>query len=644
MGVKHFTSSSTVDTLLEPMVSPIGEKCSSFPPVLNASSPTVVNGEWENHYRHEILNNRWYRLIDRVFGCFASASNDSFVEEFHYTVISCDLLNDSHPLRLPKVSAHGLLPTKMEKKSNGIRIKTFPYMTSILLVRRILNLLKSKNGCKRKIVIGLLITLYLTFQQEAYRLLFQRQNALKILNAMLRSLQKLRLLQHNFLAAHKEISNRNDGKVSHFVKDLLNSSLDLIYYSMLSFTEKLLPISDTSELSKYCEIYDATLPELYYRLTEPAHDVESRWSRLKLMTSLMLCCLLSQNHNDNGDTFSFNSEIRNFLGKLFPHYDHDYNFRQKSSINESSRLTLITTNMQHLQNLTASITLSMLRHTELINNCHRSIPNARSLKRYSKFYLPPEHKPVPSSQKVSTTLQNLRELEKLLISTNEETAETDDSVNKLVRQRLVDLSSMWKNNHDDVETASNSKKNRISITKFGNRGLSLDVLQNPTKSTTRCGGPHLQLPPKLDNQISFTAVDDAQSDIELDSDNELQRIETTNIGYDEEIINNNKRLRSSDKTLIDNRIAKFKSLSDEELKRKLNEGISKFAQENKQGRQKLRNQKSFELLRKPNSNEFMSVHGALRQISSASEVTLNNSFSTEETIPMYYELQRILDK
>ncbi|CAR25758.1 hypothetical protein ZYGR_0A03270 [Zygosaccharomyces rouxii] len=640
MGVDHLTSS--VDTLLEKsMLSPIGWKCENFQSNIHPSAPTVVNGgEWE--YQFEIPN-KWNQLIDRVFSRLPSVANEHFLEEFHYTVVSSDLLNASNPWRLSKMSTSGLLPTIIPDKSKTIRIRNFPYMTTILHVRKILNRLKFSNGSRRRVVITLLIALYLTYQQEFHKMQSSRQNALSILKSMLDSLQRLTVLQHNYFAAHKEISNQcGSDRIGLVVTDLLGSSLDLLFYSMTNATQDLLTISNSSELSKYCGIYGVPLSELYYRLTEPANDMESRWTRLKVMRSFMLCCLLSQNHSGGrvGNNSTCDLEMCNFLRKIFP----NYNLTQNSLINQSNRWKLITTNMQQLQNLTVSMTASMLRHTELINNHRNSVPNARSVKRYSKFYLPPEDKKSSSQGpiRLSTTLHGLRELEKLLIVTNEETTTTDSTI-ELVRQRLIDLLALWQTDDND-EVVSQGRKNGISKTKFGNRGLSLDVVQNPRESIIKCGGPHLNLSPKLKDHVVFTPVDETQSDIEQDSDYELQKTAATETSNDEEAVNSKKTLRSSDKTLIDQRIAKFQSLSDDELRLKLEEGISKFAQENKKGRQKLRSQKSFELLRKPHNKEFMSVQGALRQISSASEITLNNTFSTEETIPMYYELQKILDK
>lgn len=639
MGLDHLTSS--VDTLLEnSMLSPIGWRRENFQPILHASSPTVINdSEWEYQLENP---NKWYQLIDGVFSQLPFAANEHFLEEFHYTVVSSDLLNASNSWRLSKMPTGGLLPKIAQVGPRIVRVRNFPYMTTLLHVRKILNRLKFSSGAKKRVVITLLITLHLTYQQELYKLQSLSRNALSTLKSLLDSLQRLTILQHNYFAAHREISNQSGcDRIGIVVRDLLGSGLDLLFYSMTNVVQDLLSISNSSELSKYCEIYDVPLSELYYRLTEPANDMESRWARLKVIRSFMLCCLLSQNHFGSGvgNNSTCDLEICNFLRKVFP----NYNLTQNSLINQSNRMKLLTTNMQQLQNLTISMTVSMLRHTELINNRRNSVSNARSTKRYSKFYLPPEDKRLSSQSPIclSTTLNGLRELEKLLIVTNGDTT-TSDSTIALVRQKLTDLLALWKND-DSGENVNQGRKNGVSKTKFGNRGLSLDVVQNPRESVIKCGGPHLDLP-KLNDQVAFTAVEDTQSDVELDSDYELQRTAATETSNDEEAVNTRKRLRSSDKTLIDQRIAKFKSLSDEELRLKLEEGISKFAQENKKGRQQLRSQKSFELLRKPQNNEFMSVQGALRQISSASEITLNNTFSTEETIPMYYELQKILDR
>lgn len=640
MGVDHLTSS--VDTLLEKsMLSPTGWKRETFPPAVPATSPTAANGGgWEHQFK---IPNKWYQLINGVFNRVPFVANEHFLEEFHYAIVSSDLLNASNPWIFSKVSATGLLPTILQPNSKTVCARDFPYLTTILSIRKIFGSIKFRSGTKRRIIVTLLIALHLTYQREFYKLQSLRHDTLSALKAMLDSLQRLTILQHNFFAAHKETSSQNEGdRISLIVADLLGSSLDLLFYSMTNIAQDLLSISNCSELSKYCKIYDVPLSELYYRIMEPARDMESRWCRLKVMRNFMLCCLLSQNHfgGNLANNYADNLEMYNFLHKIFP----NVNITKNSLFDQSNRLKLLTTNMHQLQNLAASITLSMLRQTELINNRSNSMPNARSIKRYSKFYLTPDDRQLLSqgSNKSSTTLNGLRELEKLLIVTNEETT-TRDSTTALVKGKLTDLLALWKTEDNDGHVC-HGRKNGISKTKFGNRGLSLDVVQNPRESIVKCGRPHSGLPPKLSDKVVFTAVEDTQSDVELDFENELQKTAAIEPSNYEKAASTQKRLRSSDKTLIDQRIAKFKSLSDEELRLKLEEGISKFAQENKKGRQKLRSQKSFELLRKPHSNDFMSVQGALRQISSASEITLNNTFSTEETIPMYYELQKILGK
>lgn len=90
---------------------------------------------------------------------------------------------------------------------------------------------------------------------------------------------------------------------------------------------------------------------------------------------------------------------------------------------------------------------------------------------------------------------------------------------------------------------------------------------------------------------------------------------------------------------------KFRKLTDEELRNKLDERIMRFAMENKRGKEMLRTQKSFELLssslRKQHATQ---QHDHKEAQESGSRPFYNRTFTSEESIPVLYELKKLLEK
>lgn len=686
-GAKPFTSS--VETLLEDHT-PLPRlcyQCGKMSPSWtdsHASSPTVVNERYEMPLPNGAVTDFWTATVRKVFHELPYASSDRFLERFHYTVISSDLLGDLNRWRISdtitspdqqggdwcslpsnSMSAHisslSCWPTHKNLQTTSaskLCLKgNFDYLSTLSYVRKTLKLLKDVKGSRRRILTVILTVLRLTFQQEYLKAQFTKRRALASLKSILDSLQSLSILHHKYFVASKGVCEQSSPRIYGTVQDLLVSSLDLLYYSMEKATQQLLSVCDTSELAKYCGIYDVALPELFYRLTEPAIDVESRLSRVRILRKLMLCCLLSQNQN-HGRTVC-DLPMCNLLRKIFPSQTWT------ARIGELERLRLVTCNLQKLRALTSSLITSLVQYTEIFGRHSSLMEEGHREKRYSRIYSPSNNdesskkilNATVSPTKLSMTLHGLRDLEKLLLVSNGDLT-VNDCTSNIVRERLADLLQIWQESVSIPEIQRQEK--RPSLYKFGNRGLSLDVLKNPVEFNFACGGPQA---PKLDDQVDITNVDDddAQSDLELDSDYEVFRTEATDMNSDEEEdINENhtednevsaeptRKLRSSEKTFIDTQTERYRGFTDDELRKKLAEGILKFAEENRQGRRKLRTQKSFELLRQHKSNDWTTL-GAVRQISSASELTLkssilNHKISTEETIPIFYELQELMDK
>lgn len=640
-------------------------------------SPTVVNSDsferpevLENDKRSMIKIQFWDQLIGKVFNELPFCTNDQFMEEFQYAVISSDFLNGfrfSFALKESIMDFHkrsetlGInsfltIPTKYGRlKASSVNkfylLRTFDYFSTIFLAYKVLrSLQRLKRGSykSRRIVATILIVLYLAIQQEFFHTQYTKYKALITLKSVLASLKKLSSLLYKYHIRFKELivykplasafSKGGPENVLAMVKDLLTSNLDLLYYKLKIVTQDLLALSDTAELAKYCELYNLEISDLFHYLNEPATEVEDKAKRVHILKKFMLCCLLSLNSSTNSCDLSMHSS----LSKIFPNYHCES--CQSNYINELDKFKGVTTSLEQLNDSTLSLTSSLINYKSLLHSTGESPPNSNEKIECETdaFYSYDLHSSLKTPQ-LSMTLHALRQLENTLIASTQE--EISDETKEMLIDNLQNILKVWQNDN----TLKHCKKQ--TPIKASSHGFSLDILkrtQSPAVCKADCRGP-------LRNEIEFRDIEEAQSDIESDLDIEQYKNDIDGgICYENAHFSH---CRGSNegfhRTSMVTEKNKFQELTDEELRCKLNEGIFKFAVENKQGRDKLRTQKSFELLRKVKNSEDSMRHSK-RQISTCDgELTCHSKsrplfktkmkFSSEETIPVLYELKELIE-
>lgn len=640
-------------------------------------SPTVVNSDsferpevLEKDKRNMINIPFWDQVIGRVFNELPFCTNDQFLEEFQYAVISSDFLNgfrfsfalkesimDFHKRsEALGISSFSTFPTKYGRlKASSVNkfylVRTFDYFSTIFLaykVLRSLHRLKCGKYKSRRIVATLLIALYLAIQQEYFHTQYTKYKALITLKTVLASLKILSSLLYKYHIRFKELiiykplasaySKRGSENVLSMVKDLLTSNLDLLYYKLKIVTQDLLALSDTTELAKYCEIYNLEISDLFHYLNEPATEVEDKAKRVHILKKFMLCCLLSLNSSTNSCDLSMHSS----LSKIFPNYHCES--CQSNYINEVDKFKSVTNSLEQLNDSALSLTSSLIDYKSLLHSTGESPPNSNEkIECETDAFYSYDLQPSLKTPQLSMTLHALRQLENTLIASTQE--EITNEVKELLIDNLQNILKMWQNDN----TLKHGK--RQTPIKSSSHGFSLDIIkrtQLPAVCKTDDRGP-------LRSEIEFRDIEEAQSDIESDMDIEQYKHDTDmEICYENAQLDHYRRLNEGfQRTSIVTEKNKFQELSDEELRCKLNEGILKFAVENKQGRDKLRTQKSFELLRKVKNSED-SIRNIKRQIStcdggrtchSKSRPLFNTKtkFSSEETIPMLYELKELIE-
>lgn len=637
--------------------------------ILHDYSPTIVNSETftKNSVTPETVKTsqrvaNWDRFVNDIFNELPFESRDQFLEEFQYAVISSGCLNDISRNVLPcslkksimdfhnksqtftKAPSTLTIPTKYGRlkicgTSKFYLVKTLDYLRTLLLSHRVLRFLrrtKPKNlKSTKKIVSVLLMAVYLAIQQEFFNTQYTKYKTLVTLKEMLKNLQKFNALLSKYHLRFKELaihepfgseSGSDNTYVLSNIKELLSSTLDLSFHNIKRITTNLFALSNTTTLAKYCEIYGLHNSDLVYYFNHPANDIEAKAKRFHVLKKFMLCCLLSLNHSNS----QADLPMLNPLSNIFPNFDCTFN--ELEYFTDSDRLKSVNENLCELKFSIETLTSSLVSHrsilysTEGTSSSSSTPPTHRLLQNNSQdVILDGRHK----SHQISMTLNTIKQLEDVLHDSFHK--ELSIETKAFVTTNLERLLDYWQ------KKSHVNKPERHSPIIPSNRGFSLDVLQPATARTSIETSTYKKV--YLNSDIDFRSVDETQSDIELDSDKEGL---TDDGNYDRQ-----------ETTEECNANHKFKGLSDEELRSKLNEGILKFAVENNQGRERLRTQKSFELLRrvtqKKNSPQYGCRHSSSCNPSDKTKNTVKSrspyttQFSSEESIPVLYELKELLE-
>lgn len=628
---------------------------------LHDYSPTVVGSESFDKFdlgeKTQVVD-FWTGIIEGIFKDLCYDNDGQFHEEFQYVVISSDFLNDPEGFRFSFTGKKSIMdfhkssqvrkpwttiPTKYGRLTVSLPSKfllrrTFNYSETILLVLRVLrglNRLKRVNERSGRIVATLLIVTYLAIQQNNFHAQYTRYKALLVLKAMLTALQELSALSHMYQIKLKELriykplttSIPNCGLDTTISKigDLLSSCLDLLFYRLKVVIQHLIHLCSTASLAKYCDIYNLEMSDLFHYFSAVAIEVEEKVKRVHIAKKFMLCTLLSFDY----DSEAYDTSMGNFLSKAFP--DYDYNSELMPNIDIISKYTIVTENIQNLKELVVQLTSSLKNHKSVLFATGETPPESvSSLDDQYNVNGPCKNR------QLYITLHSLRKLENTLIAS--ENDEISPAVRKTVRVQLKQLLSMWQS-HD-----TNKADKRLTSIPSPNPGFSLDVLKRRSSQFTNRLSDEEK--PRLRGKVSFEQVDETHSDIEYDFNFENREQKIVFEAGNDSIHPEYTAKAGLDATQKDQQL---RGLSDEELRRKLDERISKFAVENRKGRDKLRTQKSFELLKQQKGKSTVKLHRQTSIMSDGfapddkSRSPHQPKLSSEDSIPVLYELEELLE-
>lgn len=583
-------------------------------------------------------------LASRIFQ-EAPFSTENFVEEFQYTIIASQLLTDClrprwvppksqksmldfhSGLKGPKIPHARSVPTKYGKltatERQFVLRKTVPFLPTLMFSRQCFGIMVRSNspkGSKRRIFAALATAVYLALQQELFYSQYVKHSTLLSLRSVIEQLQGLDKLLHRLHMRYKELTiykpitliqaTQTSSSDLSVIRDVLSSSLDLMFYEMKRITGNILPLLRNQDLTKYCEIYAVNLVDVFYAVNEEAGEVGEKAARTHTLKKFVLCCLLSIDHGPGFGSDEKQPESTVGLFKAFALH------KRAGPILESKKFATVLTSLKELNELLANVSL-YLKH----NRPHGMDPALQTHERRDSQDV--KH----SSFCTSATLNMLKELQKTLIGSSNEKEEELASV---VIKKLEEISKLWikQNAQKNIINRQNerSKKERHFS------GLQLNVVQSPTaESHERHLEERFDAASKIDlnSAIEFKTIHGSQSDLDLESDEDF------NATITEEIYVANSE--GEQREVSENK-ACLSKLTDEELRNRLNERIMSLARENRQGKDELRTKKSFGLLGHDRSHKESSDGGSV-----GSRPSHRPKFISEESIPVLYELKQLLE-
>ncbi|KAK5781086.1 hypothetical protein RI543_001477 [Arxiozyma heterogenica] len=489
---------------------------------------------------------------------------------------------------------------------------------------------------------------------------------------------------------HDHNTSNNNSFLSIFIKNLLKSHLDQFFYIFRYELELILPLTDENSLSKYIEIYGIKLSDLKYYLNTDIQHLNEKAYRVTITQKFFLCCLLSISFHErtNKDKNNRNTEL---------YYIFNINFLDKNYCYSTSndKIGSVLKQYESLTGILHGLSMSL----ESISN---------SLINYKNFLNLETEATLNNTYINNEVTDELFEVTKLVNELDSKLTFLKDDIfkycnnndqNKVLMNKLQHLlftihdTLNFENSIYNYSSKPNQQVKRIVSAPMNksNRGFSLDIVKHNLDIYSNLYQSDSSKASKinLSNESEFTHIHTKSMSNNIENVSEMTHTTKSNsVFYNDE--NEDTCVPSDLSTPIqsptiygkvlskinithnqnhdnDRKLYHYESLqklSDEELRHKLNEKIINFANENKLGKNKLRAQKSFELLKKQQNKKTQTFPSTILSFSTYPKNlyskkntnvvnqdntnvnngrTISNSFSTEDTIPIIYEIKELIE-
>ncbi|CCD26493.1 Inp2p NDAI_0H03200 [Naumovozyma dairenensis CBS 421] len=598
-------------------------------------------------------------LIVTIFKTIPSRSEEQFLEEFKYLIVTCPFLydlNKEKPLK-PKQSVFNfkrnidgittshncadtmtyLLPTNLgrfRKSSANNRYQlysTINYLSILLDCRFILRRLKRRKLRSRqehiimqRVVVMILMLIYLAIEQRYCHIEYLKYRNILSLKLFLNSLQYFDAMLNKFHLRFKELSiykplsiveelryNKiTDTSSSNLmtVEELLIASFDQLYYHLKHSIYELLPISNIHEITKYCELYNISLTDLFYSINRKVSTIEEKSFRVRHIKRLFLCILLSiQSRFQAAKNIS---PLESPLSPIFAEFSSPID-NHVACISNIRRIETVTRALRKLNcTLQAlSSTMSDYKHYLLMSS---EIPDISIHSPYPESENQLNHTP----SHIHQTLNALKKIETIILSQPSKAGRT--SATSSILHEVDKIHDIWSGEQTceiDGTTRKQGKYGTSSSSRIMSQGSKNGFHLDVFKTTPKLPEPVVN----INEVVEFKTVADQYVPDDDADETELS------YGF-EDNVDEETHEETHEEMGQYTHFKTIKQLTDEELRNQLNAKIHKLSLENKKSRETLRTQKSFELLR--HHDDDRKVH------------TLGRYPFKEESIPVIYELKR----
>lgn len=659
------------------------------PGALNDYSPTIVGTSTFDDSESDIrlLSQFWFTIIQKVFSHVPLRCDNAFIEELHFNIITLSDLNGLNRYVSPLKPQKSILdfPKHQQNWKNDLNYKTKQTSFGLVIrrdsptflvqntlsynytVRNCLKIMYKLKGLRiegrhqsKRIVIMVLIFLYLTFKQTQFRNQYLRYDYMKKLTSLLRSFNSWDALINQYHLQFKELhiesifDNKTDQVETPYVlnvnqrkhtiqnlHEIISLNVDHLHYALIALIKSRLPYCNESALEEYCKLFDITIFDLEYSFEQKMTDISKKIKGVHTLRKFWLCCILAATRIkvEHGDiTGNMGSSLFSNLSQLlYMEIDHETSdsFNSLAFQEQSNEIE----NVSHA--VTSLISL-LLRNKDLLHDItsERGVLMGRrnSANSHSKRQL------FLISQSIDQLSQQVSEL-----TTNYSKSE-DNSLDSHVRDIISKMSSV-KNSLEmklqtkcieEYKSAPSIRSTRRDISSsIHPKGFALDILRTPT----------LQSPTiDLKQDIEFTQVDN-EDDYSSSDDKSYDNDTTFHL---EQFI-----AATPNQRTVSVHYQSMKQLSDEQLQSQLTNQIMRFSAENKQSRENLRAEKSFELLKRCRKQKTKLMvndivnEGGLNDIAEDDYESANRTNDTQQTggisnygaedgIPVLYNIEQFV--